>query len=46
VRLVNISTSQVAYSVDRNNSLHGRQTAAESCPKHLKAAMAPAGTNF
>jgi len=31
-----------AYAVDRNNSFHGRQTAAESCAKHLKLAMSNA----
>ncbi len=42
VRLINVKTSEVvfAYSVDRNNTAHGRQTAAESCAKHLKDAVA------
>jgi len=42
VRLINAKTSDVvfAYSVDRNNTAHGRQTAAESCAKHLKDAVA------
>jgi len=41
VRLVEIRTSDVvfAYALDRNNTLHGRQTAAESCAKHLKEAI-------
>jgi hypothetical protein len=40
ILLVDVRTSDVvfAYSVDRNNSFHGRQTAAESCAKHLKEA--------
>ena len=41
VRLVEARTSDVvfAYAVDRNNTLHGLQTAAESCAKHLKEAI-------
>jgi len=41
VKLVNLKTSEVvfAYSVNKKNSLHGRQTAAEACAKHLKEAM-------
>jgi hypothetical protein len=39
VRLVTRSGDVVfAYSTDRNNSFHGRQTAAESIVKHLKRA--------
>jgi len=42
VRLVNFATGDVvfAYAVDRDNTMHGRQTAAESCAKHLRAAIA------
>ena len=42
VRLVNVATGDVvfAYAVDRNNTAHGMQTAAESCAKHLKDAVA------
>jgi hypothetical protein len=38
IRLVNLKTSEVvfAYAVNKKNSLHGRQTAAEACAKHLK----------
>jgi len=42
VQLVSKSGAVVfAYSVDRNNTVHGRQTAAESIAKHLKAALIP-----
>lgn len=42
VRLVSVASGDVvfAYAVDRDNTAHGRQTAAESCAKHLKAAIA------
>ena len=35
---MNLETSEVvfAYAVNKKNSLHGRQTAAEACAKHLK----------
>ncbi|MGD1071123.1 MAG: hypothetical protein ABSB15_13365 [Bryobacteraceae bacterium] len=48
IRLVNVSTSQVvfAFSWHKNNSAHGRLAAAESCAKHLKAAMTLPGANF
>src|SRR5665213_1579647 len=38
IRLVNQKTGEVvfAYAVNKKNSLHGRQTAAEACAKHLK----------
>jgi len=38
IRLVNNKTGEVvfAYAVNKKNSLHGRQTAAEACAKHLK----------
>lgn len=38
IKLVDTKTSQVvfAYAVNKKNSLHGRQTAAEACAKHLK----------
>ncbi len=38
VKLVNLKTGEVvfAYAVDKKNTLHGRQTAAEACAKHLK----------
>jgi hypothetical protein len=41
VKLVNIKTSEVvfAYAVNKKNSLHGRQTAAEACAKHMKQAI-------
>lgn len=41
VKLINIKSSEVvfAYAVNKKNSLHGRQTAAEACAKHLKEAM-------
>ena len=42
IRLVNLKTSEVvfAYAVNKKNSLHGRQTAAEACAKHLKEVVA------
>ncbi len=41
VKLVDLKTSEVvfAYAVNKKNSLHGRQTAAEACAKHLKQAV-------
>jgi hypothetical protein len=41
VKLVDLKTSEVvfAYAVNKKNSLHGRQTAAEACAKHMKEAM-------
>ncbi len=38
VKLVDLKTSEVvfAYAVNKKNSMHGRQTAAEACAKHLK----------
>lgn len=38
IRLVNNKSGEVvfAYAVNKKNSLHGRQTAAEACAKHLK----------
>jgi hypothetical protein len=38
VKLVDLKTHQVlfAYAVNKKNTLHGRQTAAEACAKHLK----------
>lgn len=42
VKLVNLKTSAVvfAYVANRTNTERGQQTTAESCAKHLKAAMA------
>lgn len=40
IRVIDKAGSVIfAYAVDRNNSFHGRQTAAESCAKHLKLVM-------
>ncbi|HEX5426357.1 MAG TPA: hypothetical protein VFW94_22605 [Candidatus Acidoferrales bacterium] len=38
IRLVNLKTGEVvfAYAVNKKNTLHGQQTAAEACAKHLK----------
>ncbi len=38
IRVVNLHTSEqiFAYAVDKKNTLHGQQTAAEACAKHLK----------
>lgn len=42
VKLVNIKTGEVvfAYAVNKKNSMHGRQTAAEACAKHMMEAVA------
>jgi hypothetical protein len=42
VKLVDLKSGEVvfAYAVNKKNTLHGRQTAAEACAKHLKEAMA------
>lgn len=47
VRLVNVATGDVvfAYAVDRDNTVHGRQTAAESCARHLKVAIGTGGVS-
>ena len=41
VKLTDIKTGTVvfAYAVDKKNTMHGKQTAAEACAKHLKQAM-------
>ena len=41
VKLTDLKTSEVvfAYAVNKKNSLHGRQTAAEACAEHLKGAV-------
>jgi hypothetical protein len=41
VQMTDLKTSEVvfAYAVNKKNSLHGRQTAAEACAKHLKQAV-------
>jgi len=38
VKLVNLKTGDVvfAYAVNKKNTMHGRQTAAEACAKHFK----------
>jgi hypothetical protein len=38
VKLINIKTSEVvfAYAVNKKNTVHGTQTTAEACAKHLK----------
>jgi curli biogenesis system outer membrane secretion channel CsgG len=42
IKLVNIKTGEVvfAYAVNKKNSLHGRQTAAEACAKHMREVVA------
>jgi hypothetical protein len=42
VKLVDLKSGEVvfAYAVNKKNTLHGKQTAAEACAKHLKQAMA------
>jgi hypothetical protein len=39
ITLTNAKTSAVAfaYAVDKKNTMHGEQTAAEACAKHLKS---------
>jgi hypothetical protein len=41
VKIVNLKTGMVvwAYAVNKGNSFKGKQSAAESCAKHLKAKM-------
>lgn len=41
VKLTNVKTGEVvfAYAVNKKNTLHGRQTVAEACAKHLKEMM-------
>lgn len=41
VKLTNIKNGEVvfAYAVNKKNTLHGRQTVAEACAKHLKEIM-------
>jgi hypothetical protein len=38
IRLLNAKTSEVvfAYAVHKRNSVHGKQSSAEACAKHLK----------
>ena len=38
VRIINVKTSEVvfAYAVHKRNSVHGKQSTAEACAKHLK----------
>ena len=40
--VINAKTGEVvfAYAVNKKNSLHGRQTAAEACAKHMKESVA------
>jgi hypothetical protein len=42
VKLVNRKSNEVvfAYAVNKRNSIHGRQTAAEACAKHMKEVVA------
>lgn len=41
IKVMNIRTQEVAfaYAVHKTNSVHGKQSAAEACAKHLKAKM-------
>jgi hypothetical protein len=41
VKLVDIKSGEIvfAYAVNKKNTIHGRQTVAEACAKHLKEAM-------
>ena len=38
IRIINVKTSEVvfAYAVNKRNSVHGKQSSAEACAKHLK----------
>jgi hypothetical protein len=38
IRLINVKTTEVvfAYAVNKRNSVHGKQSSAEACAKHLK----------
>jgi hypothetical protein len=42
VKLVDLKSGDIvfAYAVNKKNSMHGRQTAAEACAKHMKDAVA------
>ena len=41
IKVTNIKTDEVvfAYAVNKYNSVHGKQSAAEACAKHLKGSM-------
>lgn len=41
VKLVDIKTSEIifAYAVHKRNSVHGKQSSAEACAKHMKEAI-------
>jgi hypothetical protein len=41
IKVVDLKSGEVifAYAVNKKNTLHGKQTAAEACAKHLKQAM-------
>jgi len=41
ITVTNIKTSEIAfaYAVDKKSTLHGQQTVAEACAKHLKHMM-------
>lgn len=41
IKMVNLKSGEVvfAYAVNKKSTLHGRQTAAEACAKHLKEAV-------
>ena len=38
IRLINVKASEIvfAYAVSKHNSVHGKQSNAEACAKHLK----------
>ena len=38
IRIINVKTSEIvfAYAVNKRNSVHGKQSSAEACAKHLK----------
>jgi hypothetical protein len=38
IRIINVKTTEVvfAYAVNKRNSVHGKQSSAEACAKHLK----------
>jgi hypothetical protein len=42
VKLVDLKSGEIvfAYAVNKKNSMHGRQTAAEACAKHMKDVVA------
>lgn len=45
ISMVSVKTEEVvfAYAVNKKNTMHGMQTSAEACAKHLKSAIEKSG---